>query len=102
MIPALLSIGIPDAQTRLTTANAEYELCPTYPQVLAVPAPVTDAELTQAAHFRSKRRGVLSGPIRSTVRGKIWESSMVHFVLKAKTGCLPDFARAVLQCIFVW
>jgi hypothetical protein len=32
-----------------------------------------------------------NSPIRSTTCGKIWESSLVRVVLKAKTGLLPGF-----------
>lgn len=51
-------MGIPNAKWRLTNANSEYELCPTYPSVLAVPnsTAVSDEELKKCASFRSKRR----------------------------------------------
>ena len=41
---------------RLTTTNKAYDLCPTYPAVLAVPALMSDFELFEAAKHRSKKR----------------------------------------------
>lgn len=41
---------------RQTKANRDYKLCPTYPSILIVPSPVSDAEVDAAASYRSKRR----------------------------------------------
>ncbi|KAG6586831.1 myotubularin-like protein [Phytophthora cinnamomi] len=41
---------------RLSYINDQYELCPTYPSILAVPASVSDSVLTVASKFRSKGR----------------------------------------------
>ncbi|KAJ2399570.1 phosphatidylinositol-3-phosphatase ymr1 [Coemansia sp. RSA 2559] len=41
---------------RLSDINRKYQLCPTYPPVLAVPAKISDTTLTYAAKHRSKSR----------------------------------------------
>lgn len=49
-------MGLPNAQWRITTINQNYELCPTYPAVLAVPQSISDDQLILASKFRSKNR----------------------------------------------
>eukprot|EP00937_MAST-01D_sp_MAST-1D-sp2_P000837 g837.t1 len=46
----------PACKWRLTTANENYELCPTYPSVFAVPACIDDATLKAASRYRFKHR----------------------------------------------
>ncbi|KAJ1987835.1 phosphatidylinositol-3-phosphatase ymr1 [Coemansia spiralis] len=41
---------------RFTDCNQKYQLCPTYPPVLVVPARISDTTLMHAAKYRSKRR----------------------------------------------
>ena len=41
---------------RVSVANAAWELCSSYPAVLAVPAAVSDADLAAAAAFRARAR----------------------------------------------
>ncbi|KAG7390672.1 hypothetical protein PHYPSEUDO_007134 [Phytophthora pseudosyringae] len=41
---------------RVSFVNDQYELCPTYPSILAVPTSVSDSVLTVASKFRSKGR----------------------------------------------
>jgi len=41
---------------RISTANETFEMCPTYPKFIAVPASVTDEELKEAAMFRTRGR----------------------------------------------
>lgn len=43
-------------QFRVSNANATYQLCNTYPQMLVVPAGLSDDELHSVASFRSGRR----------------------------------------------
>ncbi|MES1910461.1 MAG: hypothetical protein MHM6MM_003048 [Cercozoa sp. M6MM] len=45
-----------DAPFRWTDINRNYELCPSYPEGLAVPAGISDDEVRQSAEFRSSRR----------------------------------------------
>lgn len=46
----------PLSHWRISEANLNYELCPSYPRVLAVPMRVSDQMLHRAAAFRSGRR----------------------------------------------
>lgn len=48
--------GLPNETWRLTRCNDKYELCDTYPRILAVPALVSDNDLTSIATFRSRGR----------------------------------------------
>lgn len=41
---------------RISTANIEFKLCPSYPRLLLVPMCITDETLTNVASFRSARR----------------------------------------------
>lgn len=49
-------LGIPDENFRITSINADYSLSPSYPSVLVVPMGISDADIKQAAPFRSKKR----------------------------------------------
>jgi hypothetical protein len=49
-------LKIPNEAIRLTEVNKEYKLCPTYPEVLAVPAQISDGQLQEVAAFRSRGR----------------------------------------------
>ncbi|KAK4831489.1 hypothetical protein QYF61_018073 [Mycteria americana] len=48
--------GIPNESWRLTKINERYELCDTYPAILAVPVNIPDEELKRVASFRSRGR----------------------------------------------
>ncbi|XP_045433408.1 myotubularin-related protein 2 isoform X3 [Pipistrellus kuhlii] len=48
--------GIPNESWRITKINERYELCDTYPALLAVPANIPDEELKRVATFRSRGR----------------------------------------------
>ncbi|KQK80577.1 Myotubularin-related protein 2 [Amazona aestiva] len=48
--------GIPNESWRLTKINERYELCDTYPAILAVPVNIPDEELRRVASFRSRGR----------------------------------------------
>jgi myotubularin-related protein 1/2 len=48
--------NIPDDIWRLTEINKNYEICDTYPSILAVPVLVDDELVIGAAQFRSKNR----------------------------------------------
>lgn len=69
-----MGVGSECSQWRFTELNADFDLCPTYPQVLAVPKRVTDAELEAVAAFRSKQR------------------------LQVLTWVNPDTHAAILRC----
>jgi hypothetical protein len=51
--------GVPNSKWRLSDINQHYELCNTYPSVLAFPTSVSDEQLLSAAEFRSQRTCVL-------------------------------------------
>lgn len=48
--------GIPNESWRLSKINERYELCDTYPAILAVPVNIPDEELKRVASFRSRGR----------------------------------------------
>lgn len=41
---------------RISTANSDFKLCPSYPRLLLVPCCITDETLSNVASFRSSRR----------------------------------------------
>lgn len=49
-------LGIPDIHWRITELNSRYELCATYPAVLAVPHSIDDGTLRSAVSHRSSNR----------------------------------------------
>lgn len=49
-------VSVEKCPWRLSTANYEYKLCPSYPQLLIVPKEVSDEELFTVAAFRSEQR----------------------------------------------
>ena len=52
----LRRLRIPGSTWRITHVNSEYQLCSTYPSVLAVPASVTDEQLGAIAAFHNRAR----------------------------------------------
>ena len=49
-------LGAGTSRWRATVLNNEYQLCPTYPQELYVPAAISDEDLQEVAKYRSKQR----------------------------------------------
>lgn len=49
-------ILLANSNWRITEINRNYQLCPTYPSVVAVPQSCSDDMLFKASHFRSKKR----------------------------------------------
>ncbi|GMH95979.1 hypothetical protein TrST_g6072 [Triparma strigata] len=49
-------LGVPDDKWRISKVNSDFGVCPTYPNVWAVPSTVTDKQLEKAAKHRSKGR----------------------------------------------
>jgi len=47
-------VGLPGAGFRITNANQDYKLCPTYPSLLVIPEGITDDQLKSVATFRSR------------------------------------------------
>lgn len=48
--------GLPNGKWRITFINKNYELCDTYPTVLAVPFKSKEEDLRRVAAFRSRAR----------------------------------------------
>ncbi|XP_035226539.1 myotubularin-related protein 2-like [Stegodyphus dumicola] len=48
--------GLPTESWKITKINEHYELCDTYPAIVAVPAAATDEDLRAVANFRSRGR----------------------------------------------
>ncbi|CAL1295648.1 unnamed protein product [Larinioides sclopetarius] len=48
--------GLPTESWKITKINEHYDLCDTYPAILAVPAAATDEDLRAVANFRSRGR----------------------------------------------
>lgn len=48
--------GLPNESWKITKINEKFELCDTYPSILAVPSAATDEELRAVANFRSRGR----------------------------------------------
>lgn len=48
--------GVPNDMWRIATVNHKYELCDTYPSMIAVPNPASDDLLMNVASFRSRGR----------------------------------------------
>ncbi|KAG8195485.1 hypothetical protein JTE90_010789 [Oedothorax gibbosus] len=48
--------GLPTESWKITKINEHYELCDTYPAILAVPAAASDEDLRAVANFRSRGR----------------------------------------------
>ena len=44
------------AAWRISTANQEFKLCPSYPRLLLVPLSISDDMLEKVARFRALRR----------------------------------------------
>ena len=64
-------MGVPNSAWTLTDINESYEVCDTYPPLLAVPAAASTAVLVGCSRFRSKGRlPVLSYRHHNQVRGE--------------------------------
>ncbi|XP_061620606.1 myotubularin-related protein 2-like isoform X2 [Phyllopteryx taeniolatus] len=48
--------GLPNESWTISRLNASYQLCDTYPAVLALPTDISDEDVKRAAAFRAKRR----------------------------------------------
>lgn len=52
----LKRMGFPSEKWRISTANKDFKLCPTYPQLLVVPADIEDGILADVASYRNFKR----------------------------------------------
>ena len=60
-----MGVDVQKGKFRISDLNSSYTVCPTYPKLLAVPAGMTDTQLSAVASFRAKGRI----PILSWVHG---------------------------------
>ena len=74
--------GVPGSRWRISTINQHYDMCPTYPAVLAFPSSVTDAQLLSAAEFRSQRTP------KSTSTSRVFLSQ--YCLCRSRLGALCD------------
>lgn len=51
-----MGVGVQNQQWRITNVNENFDFCPTYPAILAVPSAISDSALVYAAKYRSKAR----------------------------------------------
>jgi myotubularin-related protein 1/2 len=56
LFKVLLFQGVPNDMWKISKINENYEICDSYPTVLAVPAQATDDDLRAVAAFRSRGR----------------------------------------------
>lgn len=72
--------GLPNTKWRITFINKNYELCDTYPTVLAVPFKSKEEDLRRVAAFRSRGRIPVSTKLlyRKLKRSTYWH---LHYVL---------------------
>ncbi|KAJ1986568.1 phosphatidylinositol-3-phosphatase ymr1 [Dimargaris cristalligena] len=71
-----------ESRWRITEVNRDYELCATYPHVLAVPAKISDRVIQYAAKFRSKKRFPVLSYIHRTNLATMTRSSQPMVGLK--------------------
>ena len=98
MMAELTRIGVPREGWRISTINENYEFCPTYPSVLAVPSAVTDSMLEGVASFRSRSRiPVLSWmhPVNSSSLSRASQPQVGKFGKRSKEdeSYLEDIAK---------
>eukprot|EP01135_Chromosphaera_perkinsii_P005769 Nk52_evm12s360 gene=Nk52_evmTU12s360 len=49
-------MGLPNSEWKITVVNAGFEVCEEYPEVLVIPAPLTDKLVIASSRFRSGRQ----------------------------------------------
>lgn len=67
--------GLPTNKWRFTLVNKNYELCDTYPTLLAVPYECRDEDLKRVATFRSRGRIPVSTTFTDTTGLGHWFST---------------------------
>ncbi|ORX95343.1 phosphatases II [Basidiobolus meristosporus CBS 931.73] len=77
-----LGVGTKTNHWRFTSLNQEYQLCSTYPRILAVPSKISDTVVSYAAKYRSKNRIPVLSYIHSSNMATISRSSQPMVGLK--------------------
>jgi len=78
---------------RTTGVNAEYALCESYPQILPVPARVSDELLLEVAKFRKSRRVPIVSYVHAVTEAVLGRCS------QPKTGLLSKSSEADEECL---
>lgn len=93
--------GITEGETstgwRLSAVNHDFEVSPTYPSLVAVPAAISDEDVAKAAEFRTKKRFPALSWRHPTNGASIMRSSQPRAGLLGRTGNLGD--KAVLSAV---
>ncbi|KAJ1969305.1 phosphatidylinositol-3-phosphatase ymr1, partial [Dimargaris xerosporica] len=92
-----LGVNDPGSLWRITQANNRYELCETYPRVLAVPTKISDRVLQYACKFRSKHRFPVLSYIHRANLATMTRSSQPMVGLKQNRSIQDE---KLIECIF--
>ncbi|CAG5114831.1 unnamed protein product [Candidula unifasciata] len=79
-------MGVPNESWRITKVNENYQLCDSYPAVLAVPKQATDQDLQKVAEFRSRQRLPALSWIHPESQATITRSSQPLVGMTSKTN----------------
>uniref|UniRef100_A0A8C9LBD7 Phosphatidylinositol-3,5-bisphosphate 3-phosphatase MTMR2 n=1 Tax=Pavo cristatus TaxID=9049 RepID=A0A8C9LBD7_PAVCR len=91
--------GIPNESWRLSKINERYELCDTYPAILAVPVNIPDEELKRVASFRSRGRIPVSVTKEATLMcSPVWLFTVVWPTLTLET---EEYLKVLLLKMFI-
>lgn len=80
MVMVVFLQGLPTNKWRFTLVNKNYELCDTYPTLLAVPYECRDEDLKRVATFRSRGRIPVSTTFTDTTGlGQRFSTGLDHW-----------------------
>ncbi|KAF7456730.1 myotubularin family protein [Cryptosporidium felis] len=79
--------GLSSPPLRISSANQNFELCPSYPRMIVVPANISDAQLLKVSAFRSKGRIPILSWTAPGTKSTLWRSSQPKSAFKR---CVED------------
>ncbi|KAK0050555.1 myotubularin-related protein 2 [Biomphalaria pfeifferi] len=82
----LKRMGVPNESWRISKANESYQLCDSYPALIAVPKTATDQDLFKVAEFRSRQRIPVLSWIHPESQASITRSSQPLVGMTSKTN----------------
>ncbi|GFR72324.1 myotubularin-related protein 2 [Elysia marginata] len=85
-IKELRRMGVPNESWRISRANENYQLCDSYPSLVAVPKIATDQDLYKVAEFRSRQRLPVLSWIHPESQATITRSSQPLVGMTGKTS----------------
>ncbi|KAK3719801.1 hypothetical protein RRG08_040103 [Elysia crispata] len=85
-IKELRRMGVPNESWRISRANENYQLCDSYPSLIAVPKIATDQDLYKVAEFRSRQRLPILSWIHPESQATITRSSQPLVGMTGKTS----------------